>query len=96
MSRYSSTGIRNKQSLPKRKNWEKSYGTTLYQIIPETNDDLHLIATEGDRLDLLANKFYGNPHFWWYIGKANGITTMNVPAGTPLRIPGSIAFAKGG
>ena len=96
MSRYSNTKMTRKSLLPKQKNNVLSYETTLYQRIPETNGDLHVISTEGDRLDNLAFQFYGDPNLWWYIAKANNITAMNVPAGTSLRIPASTDFAFGG
>ena len=96
MSRYSNTKMTRKSLLPKQKNNVLSYETTLYQRIHETNGDLHVISTEGDRLDNLAFQFYGDPNLWWYIAKANNITAMNVPAGTSLRIPASTDFAFGG
>ena len=96
MSRYSNTKMTRKSLLPKQKNNVLSYETTLYQRIHETNGDLHVISTEGDRLDNLAFQFYGDSSLWWYIAKANNITAMNVPAGTSLRIPASTDFAFGG
>ena len=48
---------------------------------------MYFIATAGDRCDLLASRFYGNQHLWWFIAKVNHIKTMNIPAGTKLRIP---------
>ena len=96
MSRYSNTKITKKSLLPKQKKIVSSYGTTLYQRIPETNGDLHVISTEGDRLDNLAFKFYGDPNLWWYIAKANNLNSINVPAGKSLVIPASAAGAIGG
>ena len=96
MSRYSNTKITKKSLLPKQKKIVSSYGTTLYQRIPETNGDLHVISTEGDRLDNLAFQFYGDPSLWWYIAKANNLTTLNVPAGKSLVIPASAEGAIGG
>ena len=96
MSRYSNTKVTRKSLLPKQKNNVLSYETTLYQRIPETNGDLHVISTEGDRLDNLAFQFYGDPNLWWYIAKANDLTAINIPAGTSLRIPASTNFAYGG
>jgi len=95
MGRYSKTQITKKSLLPRSKNVVQAYNTTIYDRIPKSNGDLHLIATEGDRLDNLAYQFYGNPNLWWYIGKANGINTMNVPAGTSIRIPASTDFNTG-
>ena len=96
MSRYSNTKIIKKSLLPKQKKIVSSYGTTLYQRIPETNGDLHVISTEGDRLDNLAFQFYGDSSLWWYIAKANDLNSINIPAGTSLRIPASAEYAIGG
>ena len=96
MSRYSNTKVTRKSLLPKQKKNVLSYETTLYQRIPETNGDLHVIATEGDRLDNLAFQFYGDPNLWWYIAKANNLTAMNVSAGKSLVIPASAEGAIGG
>ena len=96
MSRYSNTKTTRKSLLPKQKKNVLSYGTTLYQRIPETNGDLHVIATEGDRLDNLAFQFYGDPSLWWYIAKANNLTALNIPAGKSLVIPASAEGAIGG
>ena len=96
MSRYSNTKTTRKSLLPKQKKIVSSYGTTLYQRIPETNGDLHVISTEGDRLDNLAFQFYGDSSLWWYIAKANNLTALNVPAGKSLVIPASAEGAIGG
>ena len=96
MSRYSNTKITKKSLLPKQKKIVSSYGTTLYQRIPETNGDLHVISTEGDRLDNLAFQFYGDPSLWWYIAKANNLTALNIPARKSLVIPASAEGAIGG
>ena len=96
MSRYSNTKITRKSLLPKQKKNVLSYETTLYQRINETNGDLHIISTEGDRLDNLAFQFYGDASLWWYIAKANNLTAMNIPAGKSLVIPASADGAIGG
>ena len=98
MGRYSSTKVKknksNKSHSIKRKG-SMTYRTTLYDKIPILETDRHIIAQEGDRLDILATLFYGNAKFWWYIAKANGLNSMNVEKGTKLRIPASIENAKG-
>ena len=71
------------------------YATTIYKEVPERDDDMHFIAQEGDRCDNLAFRFYGNPDLWWFIAKVNGLKTMNIPAGTSLRIPTSTEKANG-
>ena len=69
--------------------------TTIYESIPESDDDIYVITQLGDRLDLLANIYYNDSTLWWYIAKANDLKVMNVPAGTSLRIPGSTDYAIG-
>ena len=77
------------------KNGKWSYDTTIYETVPEKNDDMYFIATEGDRCDNLAFRFYGDPDLWWFIAKVNGLKTMNIQAGTSLRMPTSTEKAKG-
>ena len=72
----------------------QTYNTTIYQEVPESNDDIFLVAKEGDRLDNLANQFYGDVNLWWYIARANNLKTMNLEAGASIRIPISTEFAR--
>ena len=69
--------------------------STVYSTIPETDNDLYVISQAGDRLDILANQFYGDVTLWWYIAKANNLTFMTLPVGTKLRIPASTQYAIG-
>ena len=73
----------------------RSNNTTIYQEIPEKDDDIWVITTSGDRLDNLAHQFYGDVNLWWYIAKANHLTFMTLPTGTSLRIPASTIYAIG-
>ena len=81
MGRYDNTKIKklNNGILVKK--------TTIYDKIPESNTDMYFIAQNGDRCDLLAQRFYGDTSLWWFIARANNLTSMNIPAGTSLRIP---------
>ena len=81
MSRYNRTRI----SVNDGEN-PKHYKTAIYQEIPESNDDIYVITQEGDRLDTIAQQFYGNPHLWWFIARTNKINEMNVEVGRRLRI----------
>ena len=48
-------------------------GQTVYPaIIPKTSD-LYIRVQDGQRLDTLANTYYGDPSMWWIIAQANGI-----------------------
>tara|TARA_B100001778_G_C18573917_1_gene623965 strand:+ start:649 stop:936 length:288 start_codon:yes stop_codon:yes gene_type:complete len=93
MSRYSETKI-SKKKIYDSVNEVQSYETTIYQKIPESNEDIFVIAQEGDRLDNLAYQFYGTPHLWYYIANANNLTTMNIEVGVQLRIPASTQFTN--
>ena len=86
MARYENVTIKEKDNV-------LSLETTIYSSIPETDDDIWVITQLGDRLDSLAHQFYGDVSLWWYIGKANGITDLRIPAGTSLRIPGDTSYA---
>jgi hypothetical protein len=46
-------------------------------------------------LDNLANEFYGDPTLWWFIARINQLNTINIPAGTSLRLPVSLEDAAG-
>ena len=89
-SRYENTKTKKSKDIKKR-----SYQTTIYNKVPERNDDMYFIAQEGDRCDNLANRFYGDSTLWWFIARVNHLKTMNIPAGTSLRIPVSVTKAKG-
>ena len=49
------------------------YSYTLYPKIPIKNSDIFITPTYGTRLDVLANKYYGDTSLWWIIAQANGI-----------------------
>ena len=59
----------------------------------ESGDDTIVLTQPGDRFDLLANQFYGDPNLWWYIAKANNMKFNALPAGTKLVIPASFIDA---
>ena len=94
MSRYANTKV-SRVKIDRSVNEVLKYDTTLYQKIPESNEDIFVVTQEGDRLDNLAFQFYGNQHLWWYIAQTNNLNTMNIPVGTSLRIPASTEYAKG-
>ena len=97
MSRYQDTQT-SKYNLTDRyadrKGKVDKYNTTYYRRIPEKDTDIFVITTEGDRLDLLAYQFYGDPELWWFIANVNGLSSLNVEPGVSLRIPASVADAR--
>ncbi|OGR31600.1 MAG: hypothetical protein A2139_11430 [Desulfobacca sp. RBG_16_60_12] len=45
----------------------------------------------GDRLDKLANRFYGDDEYWWVIAMANGISyPLGIQPGTVIKIPANV------
>ena len=64
--------------------------TKFYNDVPEKDTDIWVMTQEGDRFDLLAQQFYGNPKLWWFIARANNMKFNNIPPGTKLRIPATI------
>ena len=67
----------------------RKYTTTIYPKIEPGDSDIYVISNIGDRLDLLANTYYGDVTLWWIIAAANNIGkgTLNIKPGTSLRIP---------
>ena len=89
MSRYRNTKtVRDDDKIIK-------YETTIYKKVPEANTDIYVITQSGDRLDSLANQFYGDAKLWWFIAHTNNINTMNLEAGVRLRISLDLEKAQG-
>lgn len=56
----------------------------------EISTDVY-ITNQGDRLDKLAGRYYGDGTLWWVIAAASGIGWwLQIPAGVVLTIPTSI------
>ena len=55
----------------------------------KTVDDRYIIGMQGDRLDNLAFKYYGDARLWWILARANylGKGDLSVPIGAQIRIP---------
>lgn len=73
-----------------QKETKKSYyESTIYPKVTPSDNDLYVIAVQGDRLDVLANKYYGDPKMWWIIATANNLNdaTLSIEPGKQLRIP---------
>ena len=88
MGRYTTTNIIKGDAGKRRR------ATTIFPTIPATANDTFIVTTTADRLDKLANTFYGDVTLWWVIAAANGLGkgTMIVPADTKLRIPAKSEF----
>lgn len=71
---------------------DRVYKPTLYPNISIEDSDIFIMTKFGDRLDLLAYKYYGDTTLWWVIAKANDITDgdFSLKPATELRIPGDV------
>ena len=86
MKRYATT----KRKLDK--SGVEVYRTTYYPQIPISDNDKFVRPVDGDRLDTLAYRYYGDITLWWIIAKANGLKgKAGVSVDNILRIPGNIA-----
>ena len=70
-------------------NGRRKKASIIYPIPPLTAADTYIRTTTVERIDLLANKFYGDLTLWWVIAAANGLGkgSLMVPSNTALRIP---------
>jgi hypothetical protein len=68
--------------------------STIYPKISATDNDIYIISGQGDRLDILANKYYGDVRFWWIIASANNLNdaSLSIEPGIQLRIPSNPSF----
>ena len=62
-------------------------GTADIPKVEDQNSDILLIATDGDRCDVISQEYYGTPDFWWFIALVNKLKSNNIEAGTQLRVP---------
>ena len=71
----------------------RKLNSTIYPKIELDDSDEYIITNIGDRLDLLASKYYNDVNLWWVIAQANhiGKGTLNIVPGTQLRIPQNIS-----
>tara|TARA_R100000951_G_scaffold97632_1_gene87303 strand:+ start:3396 stop:3695 length:300 start_codon:yes stop_codon:yes gene_type:complete len=82
MSRYKFTTIQ-QEDTPRR-------GTLIYPYVTEHPEDIYVITTVGDRLDVISSSYYGDSSLWWIIASANPSIrrdSLNVAPGIQLRIP---------
>lgn len=87
-SRYQySTTLTNKYTK------KKYLGSVLYPKIKPNDNDLYIISQQGDRLDILADKYYNDSSFWWIIAVANNLNdaSLSIEPGTQMRIPSNVS-----
>jgi nucleoid-associated protein YgaU len=80
-------------SIEKKKQ-QRYYRSLKYPNIPLSVNDLYVVTTAGDRLDLLANQFYNDIRLWWVIATANRDIvrrdSYGLKPGLEIRIPANI------
>jgi hypothetical protein len=68
----------------------KTYELTVLRDFPDIVSQFTSYQwVEGDRIDTVSARFFGEPEYWWQILDANPeiINGMEIPVGTILRIP---------
>lgn len=75
------------------------FSTLLYPIIDPTDDDWYVITTVGDRLDLIANEYYGDPTLYpvlYFANPNSGLRYDSIypPVGIQLRIPADVSAVQ--
>jgi len=82
MNRYQDIQIQKDQTGRRYKK------TIVLPSIEPSELDTYIIGQYGDRLDLLAFKYYGDSSYWWIIAAASNIGWgLQVPPGTLIKIP---------
>jgi hypothetical protein len=84
------------QTIPIQKDQasgSRFFANAVYPDIEVSDNDLYVITTLGDRLDVLSQSYYGDVDFWWVIASANSLTgdSLFPPVGVQLRIPTNLA-----
>ena len=85
-SRYNHTTIK------KNKEGKRVFKPTMYPRIPIRDSDIFIYPRFGDRLDVLAHKYYKDVSLWWIIAKANGLDAAHIglEVDNQIRIPTNI------
>ena len=77
----------------------KYYRTMVVPDIPVLPDDIYVITTYGDRLDLLSYQYYGDSSLWFIIAACNPTAvrkdSMMLESGLQLRISRSADYVIG-
>ena len=67
------------------------YKNILFPEIPLDVNDIYAMSRVGDRLDLIAYRFYGSTELWWIIASANPSIVkgdgFGLKPGLTIRIP---------
>ena len=71
---------------------KRYYLPTMVLNIPLKDSDTFIFPRYGDRLEMVANIYYGDSNLWWIIAKANslGKGKMDLDPTKKLRVPTDI------
>lgn len=66
------------------------------KVAESSNDKYHEVQPdEENRLDIISNKYYGNPEYYWAIAMANNfVDPFIVKSGDIIRIPDFASLLK--
>ena len=91
MSRYSRINIAKNDNEDISNVGAQYYISNFYPTIPLNSNDIYVITEFSDRLDILANRFYGDSNLYWIIASANPDVvrsdSLSLAGGIQLRIP---------
>tara|TARA_B100001094_G_scaffold212487_1_gene206436 strand:- start:5473 stop:5751 length:279 start_codon:yes stop_codon:yes gene_type:complete len=81
--RYKSNIIR------KDKDGTRYYRPNIARGIPLKDTDKFIFPFDGDRLDIIAYRFYGDAKLWWIIANANKISNgqIGLDPNKKIRVP---------
>ncbi len=74
-------------------NGKQYYSSIIYPYIQPDLSDIYIEVRKGERLDLLADKYYNDISMWWIIAEANNLGHGSIIIDTEqqLRIPSQIS-----
>jgi len=74
------------------KNKKLHYSPSFVNKIPIKDSDIFIFVNDGDRFDMLAQRYYGDSNLWWIIAKANqmGNGRLGIDHTKKIRIPTEI------
>jgi hypothetical protein len=80
-------------TLTTRGTKKRYLSSIIYPKIKPSDDDLYIISESGDRLDILASKYYNDKTLWWIIATANNLNdaSLSITPGTQMRIPSNLS-----
>jgi hypothetical protein len=71
-------------------NKRRYYDSLIDPVIEKNIDDIYVVTSVGERLDLLAWKYYQDPELWWIISAANPELrkdSLYLEPGIQVRVP---------